>query len=46
MENLGAQAASALLSDGVLVNEAKLFELKESDLLVSEFFTKKIRAAQ
>ncbi|MEY2672653.1 MAG: hypothetical protein RLZZ508_530 [Actinomycetota bacterium] len=41
IENLGAQAASALLSDGVLVNEAKLFALKEKDLLASEFFTKK-----
>ncbi len=41
IENLGAQAASALHSDGVLVNEAKLFALKEKDLLASEFFTKK-----
>lgn len=41
VENLGAQAAGALLSDGVLVNEAKLFALKEKDLLTSEFFTKK-----
>lgn len=41
IENLGAQAANALLVDGVLVNEAELFGLKESDLLVSEFFTKK-----
>lgn len=41
IENLGAQAANALLVDGVLVNEAELFGLKESDLLVSDFFTKK-----
>lgn len=41
VENLGAQAASALLSDGVLVNEANLFALKEKDLITSEFFTKK-----
>jgi DNA ligase (NAD+) len=41
VENLGAQAAGALLSDGVLVNEANLFALKEKDLLTSEFFTKK-----
>lgn len=41
IENLGAQATNALLEDGVLVNEAKLFSLTETDLLVSDFFTKK-----
>jgi DNA ligase (NAD+) len=41
VENLGAQAASALLSSGVLVNEAKLFSLTDQDLLKTEFFTKK-----
>ena len=46
VENLGAQAAGALLSDGVLVNEAKLFALKEKDLLTSEFFTKKNKDGQ
>jgi DNA ligase (NAD+) len=46
IENLGAQAAGALLADGVLINEAKLFALKEKDLLTSEFFTKKDKNGQ
>lgn len=46
IENLGAQAANALLQDGVLVNEAKLFSLTESDLLVSDFFTKKNKSGE
>lgn len=46
IENLGAQAAGALLADGVLINEAKLFALKEEDLLTSEFFTKKDKNGQ
>lgn len=41
VENLGAQAAGALLSSGVLVNEANLFSLKAKDLLTTDFFTKK-----
>ncbi len=40
IENLGLQAAAALLSDGILDNESRLFSLTPDDLSASEFFTK------
>ena len=40
IENLGAQAAAALLESGALEDEARLFSLTEADLVGSEFFTK------
>lgn len=40
IEGLGWKAASALLDDGLLTDEARLFSLTESDLLTSDFFTR------
>ncbi|MEY4348039.1 MAG: NAD-dependent ligase LigA [Actinomycetota bacterium] len=40
IENLGEQAAAALLNDDILNNEAQLFSLTEAQLAHSEFFTK------
>jgi len=38
---MGYEAASALLSDGIILDESDLFDLTESKLMTSEFFTKK-----
>ena len=40
IEGLGERAASALLDDGLLQDESRLFALTESDLLTSDFFTR------
>jgi DNA ligase (NAD+) len=41
IEGLGDQAALALLEDGVVVNEADIFDLTEARLMGSAFFRKK-----
>ena len=38
---LGYEAASAMLSDGLIVDESELFSLTRDDLIRSSFFTKK-----
>ncbi len=38
---LGYEAAAALLSDGIIIDEADLFDLNVEKLATSEFFTKK-----
>lgn len=40
IEGLGWKAASALLADGLLVDEARLFSLTHDELATSEFFTR------
>ena len=40
IENLGEQAASALLADNIIEDEAGLFSLTEADLADSVYFTK------
>lgn len=38
---MGYEAASALLSDGIILDESDLFNLTKKELMTSEFFTKK-----
>ena len=45
IEGLGYQAATALLTDGLLVDEGGLFHLTADDLLRSDFFTKAAKGA-
>ncbi|MGB3676216.1 MAG: NAD-dependent DNA ligase LigA, partial [Candidatus Nanopelagicales bacterium] len=40
IEGLGERAASALLDDGLLQDESRIFALTESALLTSDFFTR------
>mgnify|MGYP002400382472 CR=1 FL=1 len=40
IEGLGWKASAALLADGLLSDEAQLFNLSEAQLLTSEFFTR------
>jgi DNA ligase (NAD+) len=44
IEGLGSKAAAALINEGILKNEAELFDLTEVSLIGSEFFTKAVSA--
>lgn len=44
IEGLGSKAAAALINEGILKNEADLFDLTEASLIGSEFFTKAVSA--
>ncbi|MFL0578559.1 NAD-dependent DNA ligase LigA [Dietzia sp. 179-F 9C3 NHS] len=46
IEALGYEGASALLSSGVLENEAGLFDLREDDLLRVDFYTRLNKATR
>lgn len=43
IESLGQQAANALLVDKIIDNEADLFDITETDLLKSDYFTRMVK---
>ena len=43
IENLGEQAASALMTSGILKDEGGLFALTPDDLMAADFFIKKLK---